>query len=204
VQENRELIHQFETTLQPFYSKKLNVNIASLRDGVVREVFKGTADEANNSLFSTYALHEQRFDQQIERAVPRDPGIKNLRAMRSILSLMSRTQYRMPIKNALRDSAVEKHSLLKEIRIDCISDIGHKNIEFSDFLKSLAFQMGQSYLLNTGIEVYTKRDIAEFIPYLRPILERRTLDSRPLDEIRQTWLNSFDPATIPQYEDLRG
>ena len=38
-----------------------NGNLAVVREGVVVDSYKGLPDEVNNSLFHTYALHEQDF-----------------------------------------------------------------------------------------------------------------------------------------------
>lgn len=203
VAESKALIATLSEELQKTQEKKVNGNLAVVSNGAVIEVFKGTADEVNNSLLTTYDYHHQEFPSQVMQHLPRDAGMKSLRSMRAILSFMSRTMYRGPIKAALTGSAVDKHSLLKEIVLALKLDLGHKNITQVDFYKMAAFQMGQSYLLNTGVEVYTKQAIASNCESLRPYLERRESDSAAIDAFKTLWLESFDPNMIPQYEELR-
>ena len=50
--------------------------------------------------------------------------------------------------------------------------------------KSLAFQFGQAIALNDGSELFTKRDIAEYIPSLRPYLYRETCPMDDLEDIK--------------------
>ena len=57
-------------------NKKCNSNFGVLKDGVLVEVFKGTVDEVNNSIFLTYKDHEQLRDLKIKRLLPRDPPTK--------------------------------------------------------------------------------------------------------------------------------
>lgn len=204
VADSKQVIEQCTNVIQPLYSKKVNVNLAIAADGIIKEVFKGTADEVNNSLFTTYHLHEQVHPRLVTRFVPRNPGIKALRAMRALLSFISRTQYRTPVKAALVGTATDKHELLKVIKFSHIADLGHKNISTTDFHKTLAFQMGQSFLLNIGIEAYTKQAIANHCPDLAPFLFRESgADPAVLDNFKDVWLTSFDPKSIPEYEELR-
>ncbi len=204
VAECRAQAKYWEAAKQPLFDRKVNINLAVMRDGVLVDVFKGTPDEVNNSILVTYALHNQAHPLHITRALPRDAGVKALRAMRAILSFMSRTCWRMSIKQALPGSAQAKHGLLEVIRVDHITDLRHKNTSLIDFYKTLAFQMGQSYLLNSGIEVYTKSDIGSHLPELAPFLSR-TVGADPvvLDTFKVKWLGSFDPKAIPQFEQLR-
>lgn len=204
VADSKRIIDECISLLQPSFSKKVNVNLAIASEGIIQEVFKGTADEVNNSLFSTYHLHEQAHPRIVNKFVPRDPGIKALRAMRALLSFISRTQYRGPVKKALVGTATDKYELLREIKFSHITDLGHKNTNFADFYKTLAFQMGQSFLLNVGIEAYTKQAIAQQCPELEQFLLRNNgADPRVLDAFKDTWLSSFNPSSIPEYEELR-
>lgn len=181
--------------------KRLNVNLAVVADGIIVDVFKGTADEANNSVLQTYRLHDQVHQCPIVKMLPRDAGIKNLRAMRAICSFISRTEMRAQVKTALKGSAVDKYNFLLGCELDSIVDLGSKNSNLVDFHKMLAFQMGQAYLLNKSIEVYTKQDIAAQLEELRPALERSGVVQ--FDQFKKQWLSSFDPKSIPQFEVLK-
>ena len=70
---------------------------------VVDKVYKGVPDEVNNSLLRTYDLHPNQ-----ESSLPpglhyvqRDKIIKYIRAVRIILSHLSKSQYRHDVKSAL-------------------------------------------------------------------------------------------------------
>jgi hypothetical protein len=203
VADSRALIDKLKQELQPLFDKEVNINLAVLTDGRVTEVFKGTPDEVNNSLLTTYDLHKQAHPQQIKHRVSRDAGLKALRAMRAVISFASRTQYRPAIKVALAGTAIEKHRILREMQFGAISDLGNKNTTMNDFYKTLAFQMGQSFLLNHDIEVYTKGDIARHLPQLKTFLSRDGGDATILDQFKELWLDSFIPANIPEFEILR-
>lgn len=184
-----------------YVDKPLNVNLAVLEDGVLTYVFKGPVCEVNNSVLATYQLHKQMFPLEITRSLPRNIGLKNLRAMRTMLSFISRTQYRSMVKEALNGSAVTKAEMLAIINFGYITKLGHKNTTLVDLYKTNAFQMGQCMALNEGVELYTKSAIADRYPQLRDALNRKSAhDPQILEEFKHQWLKSFDPTTIPQYE----
>src|SRR5690606_25999473 len=114
----------------------------------------------------------QKHPLLITKWAERNSDIKSLRAMRAILSFMSRTQYRSLIKAALLGSATDKYELLKTIDFKSIKDLGNKKADLVDFYKTVAFQMGQSYMLNYGVELYTKDSIGMYLPKLQPFLKR--------------------------------
>lgn len=204
VAENKLIVARHTEVLQSLYDKQVNVNLAVVNNEIISEVFKGTPDEVNNSLIETYSLHQQKFPPQVTRRVERHAGIKALRSMRAILSFISRTEHRELVKQALSGTATDKHKALSAIQLGAIKELGNKNTDLIDFHKTVAFQVGQSYLLNIGIEVYTKSDIAFQFPELLPFL-KRTGDGDPLilDRTKDLWLNSFAPENIPVYEELR-
>jgi len=151
-----------------------NRNIAVIKDGVVVSCFKGTPDEINNALLDTYELHEQQFPLLVKCRVKRNKTIKIIRAMRIVLSHISRSQYRDEVKSALRNGWGSK--------LECLSTVDLNEIDYSklnkkmsreDVLKTIAFQMGQTYaLIHLGKECYTKREVAEVCPELRQFLYR--------------------------------
>lgn len=142
---------------------------------VVDKVYKGVPDEVNNSLLRTYDLHHQESSLPPGlHYVQRDSFIKYIRAVRGILSHLSRSQYRPDIKFAL--SSNDWHQKLYALR-----NINLSNIDFStlnnhmspeDIKKVIAFQIGQSLGLMDGFEYYTKGEIADAYPVLRQFLYR--------------------------------
>ena len=168
-----------------FCSKKEeNRNIITIRDGIVSNCFIGTPDEINNALLVTYHLHEQEYPLLIEREVIRDKEMKVVRATRGILSLISRTQYRSQVKLALRSSFGRRLEILKDIDFN---DIQFNNLQKQfdgvHIRKIIAFQLGQALGLLDGVELYTKRDIANEYFALEPFLYREEkVDASVLNE----------------------
>ena len=66
-----------------------NRNIVVVEDGVVRRCYKGLPDEVNNSIYSTYPLHDQSEANPVESPIKRIVPLKVVRATRIILSLAS-------------------------------------------------------------------------------------------------------------------
>ena len=62
IQESHEIISEIDKEYSEIYSDKpVNSNICIVENGVVVDVFKGTADEVNNAMLLTYDYHEQKF-----------------------------------------------------------------------------------------------------------------------------------------------
>ena len=159
-----------------------NRNIICVKNGIVHDCFIGTIDEVNNSLYDTYDLHKQDFPLIIEEKVERDIYMKDVRAIRGILSMLSRTQYRPEIKEALKSSWKN--------RLDCLQNIDFTTINFNDLdkhyngqnaLKVIAFQLGQTIGLHEGLELYTKSTISLFYKELEPFLYRKGKDFEVLN-----------------------
>lgn len=154
-----------------------NPNLAVIENGYVVWCYKGSKDELNNSLFRTIPLHSENGENPIVGTVERDVCLKVIRAVRGILSHISRSQYRDKIKSALRGSLEEKLQTIEEIDIETIDfDSVNKNMSGADILKLYAFQIGQTISLIDGIELYTKKEIEDFLPVLGMYLYR---DDKP-------------------------
>lgn len=149
-----------------------NGNIIVVKDGVVAAAFKGSVDEVNNALFYTYQLHEQDCPLIIKHPVERDVILKDIKVVRKILSSFSRTQFRGYIKDALRGDWETKLSVLKTLEYEKIDFSIIPKTTTKDLMKTLAFQIGQALALHQGIELYTKRAIAEYYPELKDYLYR--------------------------------
>lgn len=160
-----------------------NRNLITVKDGVVSAVYKGTVDEVNNALLSTYGLHEQSSPLLIKHHVERIPPLKYVRGVRIILSHLSRSQYRERIKKALRSDWRERLNTLLDIDITQIDfSTLNKNMSREDILKTIAFQIAQMRGFTQAdaiqekpveqIEIYTKRHAADLYPELEPFLYR--------------------------------
>jgi hypothetical protein len=177
-QKSHELCDEYAKYIQEVTGtyKEINTNICVLSDGVIVNTFKGTEDEVNNSLFLTYDLHKQYCPKYVERMIKRDVELKILRTCRVILSFWSRSEHRPRIKEALRGDVHKKIEVLSSIDSTTIESLG-KNVEWKDYLKVMAFQLGQTIGLIDGMELYTKEDIALNYPELEPYLMREDVNS---------------------------
>ena len=154
--------------------KSENRNVISIKDGVVVGCYKGTIDEINNALLDTYSLHEQEYPLLVTKRVNRDSIMKLIRSIRIILSHLSRSQYRVDVKEALRsDDWNIKLDVLDSISLSSIGfNTLNKRLHSSDILKVITFQIGQASLLMDGIEVYTKSGVCEYYPELSKFVHR--------------------------------
>lgn len=184
VAESHELCEQYGRMIKEITktNKEVNTNLCVVENGVVKEVFKGTEDEVNNSLYLTYDKHKQWCPIKIERMVNRDVDLKILRTCRVLLSFWSRSEMRPEIKKALRGDIYQKIKTIKDFDITKYKDLG-KNVNWEDYIKVIAFQLGQTIGLIDGIELYSKESICEHYPKLCPYLGRNT--SAPLDILEE-------------------
>ena len=167
-----------------------NRNIIVIKDGVVTECFKGTPDEVNNALYRTYSLHKQDYPLLVTREVERDLTIKIIRAMRIILSHISRSEFRAEVKYGLSHGFNERIEALTLVNFAFIDyrNLNHNMTKY-DILKTIAFQMGQTLALIHGVELYTKKEVAEYYPTLKPFLYRR-------GDVRMEDLNDFKESLL--------
>lgn len=143
--------------------KPMNCNLAILGDQILKQVYKGTIDELNNAILHTCNDFCQSFEKVITRKIERNVEIKILRTSRVLLSFLSRTSHRIEIKKALKETIYQQFKTLKEIDFSTIQDLGNSN-NFKDYVKTIAFQLGQTCSLIKGIELYTKEEIANYYP----------------------------------------
>lgn len=186
--------------------KKLNVNFAVLREGVVSEALKGIPDETNNAVLATYGFHSQPYPLTITHAVPRDLDAKCQRAARIVLSLYSRTPHRESVKRALGGDFADKCAMLTELNLATPVDFG-RNGAPEDIYKSIAFQLGQAVALAEGIELYTKEALIEHFPALGPALRREPLtptDQQALETLKRRFLSAgFNRRRLAQSHEGR-
>ena len=153
-----------------------NVIHIDSKNGIVDWVFKGSTDEVNNALLQTYGLHEQQYPLLITNTIERNMPKKLIRAVRIILSQLSRCQYRTDIKKSLRGTWSERLYQLSTLKMTDIdwtlvergSKIGALNAR-----KIIAFQIGQVIGLINKNEYYTKSAIAKEFPLLSMALYRK-------------------------------
>lgn len=190
---NYKLLGDF---LDDTFSKKINCNLAVVKDGVIIDCFKGTPDELNNSILDTYSLHDQKHSCYVTRRLDRDVDRKVLRCVRIMLSFLTRTENnRKRVKDALNSNDLSvRLNCLSSINLGKIKSIGNKNSTFEDYLKVMAFQIAQTDALCNGIELYTKEDCGSYMPELIPFLNRH-------DNCDLELLNSFKSILMSTIDD---
>jgi hypothetical protein len=131
-----------------------NRNLVVLRDGHFVESYKGLPDECHNALWATYPLHPQSEPQPLAGPVIRNVPLKVVRAVRSVLSQLTRTHYREQLKAALASNNSYQ-------RTECLAAIDFDSVELTpDTGKLLAFQLAQTIALIDGRELYTKGELS--------------------------------------------
>lgn len=197
IQECKELCKDLELgyDLEIGHDKKRNVNLAVLSEGKIVDVFKGSPDECNNSVFQTYHLHEkeghwnlQAHPLQVNGMVDRDVELKLARGLRVILSFLSRTSYRKFVKSALKGTTSDKLFVLENIILADIKDL-NKNVSITEFYKTVAFQIVQCMALMEGIEIYTKGDACYYCTPLSDYLYRFPCSGHELDVQKQNLID---------------
>jgi len=177
IKESHELCERYAEYIQEVTQtdKEINTNICVVKDRRVVDTFKGTADEVNNSLYLTRDLHRQYNRSPIERLVERDVELKILRTARVLLSFWSRSKHRPLVKKALKGDIYEKIEAISSIDITEIDF--NKNINQKDYLKTLAFQLGQTIGLIEGKAFYTKEGMLSRFYDLEKYLMREEVNS---------------------------
>jgi hypothetical protein len=153
------------------HKKPINSNVAIVEKGVVRDTFKGCIDEVNNALYHTFHLHPQVHEKIVTDLLPRDIDLKFLRSTRSILSHLTKSQFRTDVKLALKSDIHFKYKTLINIDLNII-DWQNAKMDVVEIKKALAFQMGQAMALFAGEEAFTKDAIGLIFPILQPYLNR--------------------------------
>lgn len=161
-----------------------NRNIAVIENGVISWCYKGFTDEVNNSLLATYPLHMQEHKLLIDRAVPRDLTLKLLSVLRKIIMDLRHTALRKEAHSVLHTGGYnERMRLLRSTDLRQL-EWAVPAREQLDRRKGMAYQLGLAVSLNDSVELYTKKDIAGYIPSLRPYLYRELCAMNDLEDIK--------------------
>lgn len=203
VPENKELCkvlcQAYEAILKDYLlDKEININICEIstdenKDRFISKVFKGTADECNNSVLSTYLRHKQYCDILVSKLVDRDVNLKLARACRIILTLLSHTPFRANIKTALQSkNFAVQYTLLRNFDFNIVNEqfLEKKGLSLYDFRKKVAFQFCQTMALIDGNEIYDKLECFHY--YNVPIW---SLDI-DLNELRDLFVKTIDEADL--------
>lgn len=197
IDDNHSVCKEYIESLKYISEKTLNVNIGIIKNSKLIDVFKGTTDEVNNSLFYTYDNHKQYNENQILYLYDRINNDeykheKILRYARVILSFFSRDiDLRIKIKNALKSDLKDKIEILNILDFNKYMNFIGKKQSISDIYKVIAFQYAQTLTLCNGIETYTKEDMCKEYPKLHNIIYRKQINKDDL-----TYLNYLNSKFI--------
>ena len=178
---NHEMVTIYKEQTVFNTSKPVNANLAIVQNGIITENFKGSADELNNALFTTYNLHNQVYKNHIERLVSRNLESRIVRCARTLVGNFTRTDLRISAKAALRADVATQLEFLDAIQLKKYTDFG-KHGSVIETYKTLAFQLGMTIALLNDKEVYTKEAIIEIFPELENYLMRKEQNSEALQK----------------------
>ncbi len=173
-----------------------NSNLIVIENGIVVDTIypKTWIDSINNSLFYTYHLHEQKYPLPIIKNVQRNKLLAIFKTVRTVLSMLTRTEYRSIVKIALNSKIFnDKIKILSSIDFTRIENFKQTNMKDEDIWKVIAFYISQNIaLVNDNIEIYTKKDMLNYSENLYPFLYRKeiTIDLKyHLNDIIKTYID---------------
>lgn len=173
-----------------------NIGLVVIKNGYVvdTESSKGSIDSTNNSLFTTYFLHstKQIHPLPIIGLVDRNVLLAIYKSVRTILSAMTRTQYRQDIKPILKychDFSL-KLEALKKVDLLSINTFNQPYQSDKDCWKIIAFYVSQTYLLQqTGGTFHSKKEMISWYPYLKSFLYREEFSEAELIFLKKLYKN---------------
>ena len=203
IDENHTLIKKLNQHFQEslFPNRDINCNLGIVKNGMLIDVFKGTYDECNNSLYYTYGNHYQHCSNKIQDVYDRSRSsefyhIKLKRVARFILSFFSREpELREFIKPALRGDLIERLQALQKIDFQNYITFPGKKEKHEDIYKVCAFQFVQCICLAANREIYTKTDVKTNFIHFSNIIDRKYITKDDLAN-----LNSAKEIFITQCE----
>lgn len=168
-----------------------NRNIAVIEDGRILWCYKGFPDEVNNALLATYPLHSQEDMLLVRKRAARDLPIKLLSVLRKIIMEFRHTSLKPEARLSLRSGYDERVKMLRSTDLRTLL-WNISELDQMERRKSMAFQLGQAIALNDGIELYTKKDIAGYIPDLEPYLYRHPCSMDVLEKEKKVFLDIIE------------
>jgi len=190
-EERKVLVKQIENDFFNFCGKKVNGNLVVIENGYIVDTIypKAWVDGVNNSLYNTYSLHKQDYPLPVIGKLKRNKLLAIYKTARTIMALLSRTQYRSKIKATIKGfhPFEDKLKVLDNIDFMYITSFNQKNMCDVDILKTITFYLGQNIqLVANNEEIYTKTQFNKFYPKLYNFIYRKELVL--LDKLDLTFL----------------
>lgn len=179
------------------YDLKWNATFAVIENGKITDTIytKSWIDSLNNALLETYFLHEQKHELLITEKHVRNKTLAIYKAVRTVLTMLTRTEYRSqirPILKGIHDFNLKLEALSK-IDFVSISKFNQKNTADADIWKIIAFYVGQNIaLIESDLEIYTKNSLVKTFSDLEPFIYRKEISTNEkivLQQYVKRWLN---------------
>ncbi|RKR11674.1 hypothetical protein C8C83_3414 [Flavobacterium sp. 90] len=178
------------------YNLKWNATLAVIENGkIIDTIFtKSWIDSINNAVLETYSLHQQEYDLLITERQIRNKTLAIYKAVRTVLTMLTRTEYRTqirPIIKGIHDFNL-KLEVLGKIDFLSLSEFHQKNTPDTDIWKIIAFYVGQNIaLIENDIEIYTKKNFVSHYNDLSAFIYRKSItadDKMILQQYVSHWL----------------
>ncbi|WP_316633446.1 hypothetical protein [uncultured Flavobacterium sp.] len=162
------------------YNLEWNSTLAVIENGKISDTIftKSWIDSLNNAVLETYSLHQQEYDLLITERQIRNKTLAIYKAVRTILTMLTRTEYRTqirPIIKGIHDFNL-KLEVLSKIDFASLSEFNQKNTTDTDIWKIIAFYVGQNItLIENDIEIYTKKKFVSHYNDLEAFINRKTI-----------------------------
>lgn len=178
------------------YNLNWNATLAVTENGRITDTIftKSWIDSLNNALLETYHLHKQNHTLLVTEKQARNKTLAIYKAVRTVLAMLTRTEYRTrirPILKGIHDFNLKLEALAK-IDFVALSEFNQKNTKDSDIWKIITFYIGQNIaLIENDIEIYTKKKFVSHYNDLDVFIYRKAItvnDKIILQQYVDHWL----------------
>ncbi|MGH1383793.1 hypothetical protein [Kordia sp.] len=175
-----------------------NAIFVVIEDGILVDTIytKSWIDSLNNAFYHTHKHHEQLFKIPVTRTVKRNKTLAIYKAVRTILTMLTRTHLRTKVRPIIRGihPFQLKLEVLKTIDFSKIESFNQKNTPDADAWKIIAFYLVQNELLITqNIEVYSKEKLLKHVPEVSDFILRKEINLKAkntLTQLKNKWLQT--------------
>lgn len=152
-----------------------DINLVRIANDKIVYAQKGLVDCCHNSLYGTAGFHNQNFEIPLKTPVKRNLPLAVADCVVTLLMATKKKPHKEFYKNQVSPALkspewATRTSVLAAVDFDIpLIDVVSEN---SKYLKSLAFDLGQTISLLNGIEIYTKQEIIDNHPILADLINR--------------------------------
>ena len=180
----------FVLDLKNKYELGWNATLAVIENGIMIDTIytKSWIDSLNNALLKTYHLHPQVHPLLIKHTIKRNKVLAIYKAVRTVLTMLTRTEYRTAIRPILKGIHNFNLKLEAVLKVDfcTIESFNQKNTLDTDIWKIIAFYVGQNIaLIRDNEEIYTKADLIAKFPDLTPFVYRQEITSSQIEMLQR-------------------